>query len=77
MTERWLLATLSLTFVALGVACGLTGGARSPLLPLLFAPVGVAFGAFGAAPGVTLAATAAALAVAGLALIPASSTLPP
>lgn len=44
--ERSLFATLA----ALGLACTFTGGLASPVLPMLFAPLGVGFAAFGASP---------------------------
>jgi signal transduction histidine kinase len=56
--ERWrarrqlvdgvaLARSLAATAIGLGVACALTGAMGSPLVPMLFAPVGVAFAAFG------------------------------
>jgi signal transduction histidine kinase len=45
--ERWLRASLNLTVVLVCLACAVTGGARSPMLPVLFAPVVTAFAAFG------------------------------
>jgi signal transduction histidine kinase len=47
VTEAWLLATLVLTTVVLAGATAATGGASSPMVPLLFAPIGVGFAAFG------------------------------
>jgi signal transduction histidine kinase len=46
LTERWLLASLSLTLCALAAGALASGGLYSPLLPLLFAPVVVGFAAF-------------------------------
>ena len=46
LTEGWLLGSLALTLLALGVGAGLSGGLTSPVLPLLFAPVVVGFAAF-------------------------------
>jgi signal transduction histidine kinase len=76
VTEPWLLSTLSLTFAVLVLACALTGGIRSPLLPLLLAPAGVLFAAFGRARFVSLAAASMIAAVAGLAALPAAGSLP-
>ena len=45
--EHWLRWSLNATVVLLCVACSVTGGNRSPLLPVLFAPVVTAFAAFG------------------------------
>lgn len=45
--ERWFLYSLVLTTLAVASGASLTGGAESPLVPLLFAPVGVGFAAFG------------------------------
>lgn len=50
-SARWLLTSLGLTTLALGLACALSGGAASPLLPILFAPIAIALAAFGAEPG--------------------------
>lgn len=46
LTENWLLTSLALTLLALGVGAGLSGGLTSPVLPLLFAPAVVGFAAF-------------------------------
>ena len=43
--------SLAITLTGIGVCCGLTGAARSPFLPMLLAPTGIAFAAFGARPG--------------------------
>jgi signal transduction histidine kinase len=57
--------------VALGVACALSGGATSPLLPVLLAPVAIALAAFGNGPGarVVVGLAAAALGVLVLAAL--------
>lgn len=47
LTERWLLSSLGLTLLALGVGSLLSGGLVSPVLPLLFAPIVVGLAAFG------------------------------
>jgi signal transduction histidine kinase len=46
LTEAWLLGSLALTLLALGLGAGLSGGLTSPILPLLFAPAVVGFAAF-------------------------------
>jgi signal transduction histidine kinase len=48
VTPRRLAASLLITISGLSLVAALTGGWRSPLLPLLLAPVGVSFAAFGA-----------------------------
>lgn len=51
----WLFSSLVVTLVALTLGCVVTGGVGGPLVPMLFAPVGVGFAAFGAGPrGLTL-----------------------
>ena len=45
--EHWLRWSLNATVVLVCVACAVTGGTQSPLLPVLFAPVVTAFAAFG------------------------------
>lgn len=47
LSERWLLRSLLLTWLALSVGSALSGGLASPMLPLMFAPVVVGFAAFG------------------------------
>ncbi len=47
ISQRGLLVSLGLTLIGVALACGLSGGIRSPLLPLLFAPSGLALAAFG------------------------------
>lgn len=44
---RWLGASLAVTALVLALGCALSGGASSPLLPLVLAPLVVAFAAFG------------------------------
>lgn len=39
--------SLLLTLAGLALLCGFSGGPRSPFLPILFAPLGIAFAAFG------------------------------
>ena len=47
ISQRGLLVSLGLTMVAVAAGCVFSGGIRSPLLPLLFAPSGLALAAFG------------------------------
>jgi signal transduction histidine kinase len=42
-----LLRSLLVTLAGIALACALTGGADSPLVPMLFAPCGIGFAAFG------------------------------
>lgn len=63
---RWLAISLAATTLALGVACAISGGATSPLLPILFAPVAIALSAFGADPGARLVVGLAAAVLAAL-----------
>lgn len=72
--ERWLRVSLALTLAALTLGCVATGGLRSPQLPLLFAPMGVAFAAFGADPP---ARAQAALFAVSLAVLLVASYLGP
>ncbi len=72
---RWLATSLALTAAALGAACALSGGATSPLLPLLFAPVAIALAALGAAPGARLVVGIAALSL-GVLFAMAAGALP-
>ncbi|MFO0682524.1 MAG: HAMP domain-containing sensor histidine kinase [Sandaracinus sp.] len=68
---RWLASSLALTTAALGSACAMSGGATSPLLPLLFAPIAISLAAFGAGPGARLVLSVAALVLALLVLLAA------
>ncbi|MEZ4406541.1 MAG: HAMP domain-containing sensor histidine kinase [Polyangiales bacterium] len=73
VTDRWMDRSLLATAVAIAVGAALSGGARSPMLPLLFAPVGVSFAAFGdALPSRRMLALALGL-VAALGLAPLSA----
>lgn len=60
----WLATSLALTTIALGFACALSGGATSPLLPILFAPVAIALAAFGTERGARVVVALAALVLA-------------
>lgn len=67
----WLAWSLRITVVGLTVAAGLTGGLRSPFLPLSFAPVVVAFAAFGRRRQSVVMVGWFAASIAVLALVPA------
>lgn len=74
-SARWLTTSLALTTLALGAACVASGGATSPLLPILFAPIAIALAAFGPDRGGRLvvliaAAVLAALVAAALGVLP-------
>lgn len=47
LSSRWLMSSLAITLVGISVGCVMSGGLLSPALPLLLAPVVVAFAAFG------------------------------
>lgn len=47
LSARWLRVSLGATLVALALGCAVSGGASSPIVPLLFAPLITAFAAFG------------------------------
>ena len=74
--EGQLRRSLGLTAGALLLACAASGGPRSPMVPLLLAPVGVAFAAFGRERGNTGLLLAVLLGLAGLALVPAGAPFP-
>jgi signal transduction histidine kinase len=46
LSERWLVGSLGLTLLALGLGALLSGGLTSPFVPLFFAPVVVGYAAF-------------------------------
>lgn len=75
--EDQLWRSLAVTAGALLLGCAGSGGPRSPMVPLLLAPVGVAFAAFGRDRGNArlLAAVVAGLGL--LALLPAGVPFPP
>ncbi|MCA9617230.1 MAG: hypothetical protein KC586_30925, partial [Myxococcales bacterium] len=77
LSERWLLSTLVGTALFLGVGCALTGGARSPLLPLVLAPVVIAYAAFARGRAARWVAASGVAVVALLALDPAAGRMPP
>ena len=69
--ERWLFRSLIATLGALVYACFVTGGIRSPLVPLVFAPVVTLFAAFGRGRESNIAFAAALAAAAVLSALPA------
>lgn len=77
VSERWFFTSLALTLGALAFGAALSGGIASPLLPLLLAPIVVAFAAFGRRTA-TLAMLGCAIAIgAGLASLPSGVPFPP
>lgn len=77
VSERWLAWTLRITVTALAFVCAMSGGLRSPFLPLTFAPVVVAFAAFGRrGPSVAMAIYFSLL-IATLAVVPVGWPWPP
>lgn len=69
--------SLLITAGALLFACGATGGPRSPMLPLLLAPVGVTFAAFGRSATTAALLAAVILGLAVLSLLPLGTPFPP
>ncbi len=74
--EAQLRRSLVVTAAALLLACAASGGPRSPMVPLLLAPVGVAFAAFGRGRGNTVLLLAVLAGLAGLSLLPAELPFP-
>jgi signal transduction histidine kinase len=74
--ERWLRWSLNLTVVLVCAACAVTGGTRSPLLPVLFAPVVTAFAAFGRSRESTQTFALCLLLVAALLALPEGTPFP-
>lgn len=70
LTARWLHRSLLATTIAIGVACWLSGGIASPILPLLLAPTALQLVAFGGRREGVLGAGVGVAVVAGLALAP-------
>lgn len=77
LSARWLFSTLIVTALVIGLGCGLTGGAQSPMVPLVFAPVVIAFAAFARGRAALGVALTAALVIALLAIDPLRGVLPP
>jgi signal transduction histidine kinase len=76
VTARQLAISLFVTLVAVAFGCALTGGAGSPMLPLLFAPAVVTFAAFGRRAGAVML-VALAGAMGALWVLPAGVPFPP
>ncbi|MCA9669683.1 MAG: HAMP domain-containing histidine kinase [Myxococcales bacterium] len=70
ISERWLFVSLTATTVGITFGCALTGALRSPILPLLFAPVVVTFSAFGRGWRSLVAFSELVLMLGALALLP-------
>ncbi len=47
VSARWLAWSLHITLLGIALACAMSGGVRSPFVPLALAPVVVSFAAFG------------------------------
>jgi len=77
VTRRWLFVSLAITAAGLAAGALLSGGAASPVLPILLAPLVIAFAAFGRRPGTLLLLVGVALAVAALAALPRDWPWPP
>jgi signal transduction histidine kinase len=74
--EDQLRRSLVITAGALLLACAASGGPRSPLVPLLLAPVGVAFAAFGRGRGNTVLLLAVLAGLAVLSYMPEGTPWP-
>ncbi len=74
--EGWLAMSLALTAVVLAAGCAVSGGAASPLLPLVVAPVVVAAAAFGRTRPTTAISGLAFVAMLGLAVLPDGAPFP-
>lgn len=74
--ERWLVVSLTLTVLALGAACVTSGGAASPMLPILFAPIAIALAAFGRSRPAAIVVASATL-VLGLLMVSTALALEP
>lgn len=70
VSARWLAWSLHITLLGIAWACALSGGVRSPFLPLTLAPVVIAFAAFGRRLQSASIATVFAVLVASLAALP-------
>jgi signal transduction histidine kinase len=76
VTESWLLVSLALTVVVLALGCAWTGGLRSPMAPILAAPIVVALLAFGRGGRARIVLGVGALAIAVLLVAPALGPVP-
>ncbi|MBV1861473.1 MAG: HAMP domain-containing histidine kinase [Nannocystaceae bacterium] len=70
VSARWLAWSLHITLVGIALACAMSSGVRSPLLPLTLAPVVVSFAAFGRGRQSALIAATFVVSVALLAALP-------
>lgn len=77
VSDRWLSWSLRITVLGLAYACAVTGGVRSPFVPLLLAPVVVGFAAFGRRRDSMVMAAMLTLLVVGLSLLPTDVPFPP
>ena len=77
VSMRWLRTSLGLTLTSLAGGCAMSGGAESPLLSLLFAPMVTAFAAFGRSRFALALAGATAALLASFAWLPARLPFPP
>jgi signal transduction histidine kinase len=75
--EDQLRRSLLITAGALLLACAATGGPRSPMLPLLLAPVGITFAAFGRGRTTALLLGAAIAGLTVLSFLPQGTPFPP
>ena len=76
VTESWLLVSLVLTLVGLALGCAWTGGLRSPMTPILTAPVVVALLAFGRDPRARIVLAIGVLAIGVLLVAPVLGPVP-
>ena len=74
--ERWLAISLAATSGLLAIACAVSGGVASPMLPLTIAPIVVAAAAFGRTWTTIATSTLALGLVAALALLPVGTPFP-
>jgi signal transduction histidine kinase len=74
--ESWLLVSLALTVVVLALGCAWTGGLRSPLSPILAAPVVVAMLAFGRDPRARIVLGVGVVSIATLLVVPTVGPVP-
>jgi signal transduction histidine kinase len=77
VTFRWLFVSLVLTVLGITSLCAVTGGIRSPALPILFAPSILGLAAFGVRRHGLIMVGLLALAGAGLLALPSGWPFPP